>query len=119
MPVTQFHGAFLEKEQLFVAKPHLFVATSEDAIAQMRTELRDHFGLVVSKTTGGFSDLFSAVAQVAYKSGALRRGTAAMSDGTAKGNVLSAAHQLRAVTASQIARYYQTDEKIRKISELL
>jgi len=117
MPVTQLPGAYVEKEQLYDAKVHLFIFTVEESIAEMRKALRQTFQLDVYRQPGSFPDLFSAVALVAYKSGALQR--ANTPDGAPHENIRAAAQQLRALTASQIAHYYCNDEQSRKIECLL
>ena len=93
----------------FISTKSLFVATEDDAFADMRAMLREKYSLDAFDRDGR-RDLFSAVALVAYKSLRINSTRDPRNPGKEidKGEHLTlAAEQLRAVTLSQMSHYYR------------
>lgn len=119
MPVTELQADHRLQACNFNAAKHVFAASDEDEIGDVRSQLRDSYNLEVFNCKSG-SDLFSAVAVVAYKTMTIKAATGGAAANLATDeHVALAAKQLRAVAAAQVAYSHRTEERHKQFSAIV
>ena len=126
MPVTQLkpqHATLAKTYAEMCGNERVFLAAGDDgdAIVELKRMLREDYKLSAYSCAGGsnVSDLFSAMAQVMYKTLTLKTKVPTSDGATFAHQVEVAAMQLRAVACSQIMLHYNTDERVARASMLL
>ena len=141
MAVTQLSPD--HDQQLFDLAKHIFISSDEEAIADVRVELRDRYNLDVFQR-GNCEDLFSSVVLVVYAqlveepsrplvgwpiqsrfpvTHRYKQKTIieqmGMPEKTLDEALALSAQQLRAITAAQIVHHYRTDQRCQQIEKII